>query len=194
MKTLLKILAAVVLGVGLTTGLAAAGTGTIDKTGADSSNEIRFNDDVDTDIEAENETDAQIDVDQQADSGNADVNKNTEGGDAETGDAENDADVDADVESSNEGATDLANLGGQGSGDNDASIETTGFNSDNKVVFNNNYNLDVDLSNDTDVDVDVKQDARSGNATSSQNTEGGGASTGNARNSSTTSLSIKSTN
>ena len=194
MKTLLKILAAVVLGVGLTTGLAAAGTGTIGDTGADSSNVVKFNDDVHTNIDATNDTNASVNTEQNAQSGNADAKKNTYAGDVQTGDATNEANTEADITSSNSSALKAADMGAGNVGDNNAEIHDTGADSKNEVKFENNYKLDVNSTNTTSVSVNNSQNANSGDATSSKNTNGGGASTGNASNKATTSLKISSQN
>ena len=89
MKKLLKILSAAMVSAGLTTGFAAAQTGSIDTTGPDSINTITATQNNDADIDVDNDVDVDNDNDQDADSGNATVSGNTTGGDATSGDATN---------------------------------------------------------------------------------------------------------
>lgn len=136
-----------------------------------------------------NNLNANINTEQTADTGNAKVKKNTTGGDAETGNADNVNGVMADVkvENNNSGSGDC----GCG-GDTDVKIENTGPRSRNVVrvgrggssgrnVKNNN---NVNLNNNTD------QYAASGNAVVKYNTEGGDATTGDATNDNETDVHV----
>lgn len=192
MKKFLQILAAAVLAIGLTTGIAAAQTGSLDTTGPGSDNVIRFDNDNDLDVDNDNDVDADVDVDQDADSGDAKVKKNTTGGDAASGDADNEADIEADVVLDNTMGVEVAGEAGCGCLDDaEASIENTGPHSDNRVIFNNSNDVDIDNDNDVDFDVDVDQDATTGDASVYGNTTGGDATTGSASNSSTTVFSLQ---
>lgn len=88
MKKLLQMLAAVVLALGLMSGVASADH-SISNTGPGSNNEII--EEHRTDIECDNEVDIEIDNNnnQEAESGGAEVEGNTNGEDASTGDASN---------------------------------------------------------------------------------------------------------
>ena len=193
MKSLLKIVAAAILAVGLTAGFASAATGTIDTTGPESTNLIRHNDEVTTDITVDNPTEVTGEVTQEATSGDAKNKMNTNGGDASSGDAENDADADVSVDNDNSGVLDCGCAGNYGS-DNDATIDTTGYASDNRVIFENTYDYTVEVTNDTTVDVTVDQTAETGDAEVTKNTNAGDASTGNASNSSSLSISVSNKN
>ena len=89
MKKLLKILAAAAVSASLTTGLAVAQTGSISNTGPDSENEIEFSLDNSANIDNNNDVSASNRNDQDADSGEAEVEGNTTGGNATSGDASN---------------------------------------------------------------------------------------------------------
>jgi hypothetical protein len=186
MKKLLRIAAAAVLGLGLTTGVVAAQTGTIDTTGPDSDNVIRFEGETTYDVDNNTDLSASNDVDQDATSGDADVTDSTTGGDATTGDAANETDlsVDASVENSADCACDA--LGN--SGDHSASIENTGPDSNNRVVFDSDTTVEIENTVSINIDNNVDQDATSGDANVDHNTTGGDATTGDASNSSSTEL------
>lgn len=190
MKRLLRIIAAAILGAGLVGGVAGASSAVIDTTGPDSTNKVEFKDDVDVDIKAENKTEGSVEVDQYAGTGNAKVYRNTNAGDAETGDAENESDVEVEVVSSNTGVSAWNNWGVGGTTNHTARVENTGPDSRNEIEFDNDYDLDVRVENKTELYVNTNQKAKSGNAEVSRNTNGGGASTGNASNSSTTTVQI----
>ena len=194
MKKLLGLFVAVLVSVGLTGGLVAANSGSLDTTGPDSTNEIRFENESEVDLENNTEVEAQVNTDQDAESGYADTENNTNAGDAMTGDADNMNEVEADLSIDNSGssasALDCSCVGG----DDEGTIDTTGPGSSNEIIFNNNHSVTV--RNDTDVDFnsDVNQNATSGNASVSNNTNGGSASTGNASNSSSTVFRLSVTN
>lgn len=187
---LLRAIAVVALGVSLSVGMAAAQTGTLDTTGPNSTNKIMFENDMDVDVRNDTDVDVDVDNDQDADSGHAKVHSNTNAGDAESGEATNDQTTSLSAVIDNSSANHAAlSMGGNGS-DHSASIDTTGPNSNNHVIFNNS--MEVDVTNDTnlDVDVDNDQDANSGNAEVSNNTNGGSATSGSASNTSSTTVEL----
>ena len=106
MKKLLQILAIPVLALAListgsTVGAQASQSckdTVITNTGPNSTNEIVCDDDTQIVIKCTNGTVIRIDVDQDANSGDAEVGDNTNGGDAGSGDAGNEANVDVDVD------------------------------------------------------------------------------------------------
>ena len=65
------------------------GDASIENTGPDSYNEIKFENKLDVDVDNDNDIDVYFDVDQDADSGDAKVEHNTTGGGASSGDASN---------------------------------------------------------------------------------------------------------
>lgn len=194
MKKLLGLFAAVLVSVGLTGGIVAANSGMLGTTGPDSDNSIWFGNESDVDVENDTSVDVDMDVDQDADSGDARVKYNTTGGDAESGDATNEHSLEGEISIDNSGSSSKALGCGCANGDDDASIENTGPNSRNKVVFKNNSRVDVNNDTDVDLNVDVNQNARSGDASVYYNTTGGNATSGNASNSSSSSFSISVTN
>lgn len=194
-KKLASILSAVLASLLLSTGMAAANTGTIDTTGPDSTNTVEFANDTDVDLNNDTDVDADVDVDQDAESGKAEVENNTTGEDAVSGDSENTADVEADLSIDNSSSSSAALQGGGcGCGDDEGTIDMTGPDSTNEITFNNTSNVNVDNDTDVDFDVDVDQDADSGDAEVSHNTTGGGAMSGNVSNTSSTVFTLSVTN
>ncbi len=194
MKRILKALAAGFSSVFLATGvLVGAQSGMIDTTGPDSQNEIKFENKYKYEVENDTDVDADVKIDQDADTGNAWVKHNTSGGDAETGDAENDSNVEATLEVDNSSSS-AAGVCGCDMGDSEASIEMTGPDSHNLVKFNNDTKIEIKNKTDLDFDVDVDQDADSGDAKVWGNTTGGSATTGSASNTSSVVLNFSVTN
>jgi hypothetical protein len=180
--------------VGLASGLAAASSVEFDTTGPESDNKVEIEHDNDVDLDNDNDVDVDNDVDQDADSGDASVKYNTNGEDAESGDAENDSSVDTTVDVTNGGLGDLCDCLGFGGSDHDVVFDTTGPKSDNEVEIKTSNDIDVNNDNDVDVDNDVDQDADSGDAYVGGNTNGGGAVSGAARNTSSVSTSVSISN
>jgi hypothetical protein len=193
-----KKLGAAVLSLGLVVGLsgfAGAATGTIDTTGPRSDNTIRSDTSQRVEVENENDLDVDNDNDQTAETGEAEVTENTEGGDAETGNASNANELDATLSVDNSASVGaLADWGGNGSGNNEATIENTGPRSDNHVRFESRSTVDIDNDNDLSVENNNDQTATSGDAEVSDNTDGGSATTGNATNTNSTTIRFNVTN
>lgn len=192
-----KKLGAAVLSLGLVVGLsgfAGAATGTIDTTGPDSTNTIRSESEVEIDVENDNDLDVRNSNDQRAWTGEAEVEENTEGGDAETGNALNENELDASISVDNSASVGaLADWGGNG-GDHEATIEKTGPDSVNRVTFEHEVEVDIENDNDLEVRNYNNQRASSGDAEVSDNTEGGDATTGNATNTNSTTIRFDVTN
>ncbi len=187
MKKLVRILAAVGLGLSLTTGFAAAETGSLTKTGPESVNDILFDNENDVDLNNNANVQAQVAADQDANTGEAGVKHNTKGGDAMTGDAENENEVEADVDINNKSASKLALENACGcDSDNEASMEYTGPYSENYIEISNDHHVTVNNNTNVDFSSDVDQSAETGDAWVSGNTTGGSAHTGDASNSSST--------
>jgi hypothetical protein len=182
-------LASSIVGLALTGGLAMASSASIDTTGPDSLNRITINDSSGRVSLSNHNTLRLINRNWQwARTGNARVFHNTIGGDAVSGDATNDNSTDTSVSIDN-GSFDLGDFG-LGSGNFDGSIDTTGPDSVNVIRFEGNNSFSQTNRNNLTVDNSNRQNARSGNATVSDNTEGGDASTGSAANSNDTSTSV----
>lgn len=178
-------------------GFAGATSGTIDTTGANSDNKITHESKLDVDVDNDTDVDLSNRNHQHASSGDVKVKYNTTGGDAESGSATNSNSVDAEVEVDNSGA--LSGVEGLVSGNsngssNTASIENTGYRSDNEVKYESRTNIDVD--NDTDVNIrnSSEQSARSGDAEVRYNTTGGSATSGNVSNTNSSSFSVRVSN
>jgi hypothetical protein len=182
-KQLYRAAAATVLGLSLTTGIAAAQTsGTIHQTGADSYNKVSSR--VHNQRYVNNDNDVRLSTSnhQYATSGDATSRRNTTSGNVGTGTATNTRSVSASLmvdnsASSGAGAV-MANTNTTGR------ISNTGYNStnvvkstvDNKTVVNNDNDICVTSTN--------TQNATSGDATATENTTVGNVTTGSASNTS----------
>ena len=192
MKKILKGAALSFTGILLSVGAVSAQTGSIDTTGPDSENTVTHTSSVDTEVNNDTTLDATLDVSQEATSGEARANHNTEAGDAETGDAENDNSIDAMVEVDNSGAADIVESAGNGGSDGSGSldIDRTGPDSTNTITSESTVNTEVNNTTDVTFDVSVDQTAETGDATVNDNTMGGSATTGSASNTSSTTFSF----
>ena len=190
MKKLRRAFAVAMLGVGLSTGLASAQTGTIGTTGPNSNNQATFNDSHIATLTASNTAGVRNDTDQNANSGRAEVSGNTTGGSATSGAANNTSmtSTSASLSNASANAAVAASFGG-GSPDT-ASINNTGPNSNNQVQFNDTHVLSVVSTNPANVSNDTDQSARSGSAEVEGNTTGGNATSGSVSNSSSTSSTL----
>ena len=203
MKRTFVALVAVLATLGMvpsTTG--AALTATIENTGPDSENVIRVGGGhrgLRVEIRNNNDINLEVDTDQEAYSGNAVVSYNTDGGDAESGDAHNENGVAADVVVSNNNDG-YGGCGDCGGGDVDASISNTGPYSTNKIIVGGGSGCgggcggsgySVRNDNDVDLDVDTDQEASSGNAKVYKNTNGGDATSGDAHNENDTDVEVE---
>jgi hypothetical protein len=138
----------------------------------------------------DNDADVIVNNEQDADSGDARVADNTTGGDATSGDASNSSNHSVDVYMSNASSNTYAMQWGNG-GNNTGTINNTGPDSTNRVVFESEYNTTVSNTNTTNVTVNNSQDADSGDATVRDNTTGGDATTGDASNTSSSSTTVE---
>ena len=188
-----------VLSLGLVVGLsgfAGATTGTIDTTGPSSDNTIHSDTEYRVDVDNNNRLRVQNNNDQAAWTGDAEVDMNTEGGDAWTGSAMNENALDAEVVVDNSGsvAAAVAPVTGGGAAEHHAVIENTGPYSDNHVTFETQTDVDVENNNDLHVVNNNTQTASSGDASVTYNTTGGSAVTGDATNTNSTSIRFEVTN
>lgn len=193
-----KTIGASVMSLGLVLGLsgfAGATDGTIDTTGPDSYNRIESENRVEVDVENRNDLRFENENRQDARSGDAEVRHNTEGGDAETGRADNLNSLDVSATVDNSGAASAWVPAVQnGGGGHSASIERTGPDSYNRIDFENRVEVDVENNNDINISNNNYQDARSGDAEVHGNTFGGSATTGDAINTNETRVDLSVTN
>lgn len=197
MKRLLKnlgVTTAVAAFVVTPVGLVSAQTGDIDTTGPDSTNKIDFRNDSRFKVHNDNRLSATNNNPQTANSGDAKVYRNTEGGDAESGAASNDSYLAVTAHVDNSGSGELACGCASDSGDSSASITKTGPDSYNKVEFRNTSSVEVRNNNDISVTNNNSQTATSGDASVSRNTEAGNATSGDASNISTTTIDLSVSN
>lgn len=193
---ILRATSVAVTSVGLVAGLtgiagASSASGSLVTTGPHSLNKIRNNVSSQVNLKNDNKVDLSTQNWQQAYSGNAKVTDNTHGGNATTGAATNTSSVAATVNLTNNNSH---NLIGDGSSKASATIRDTGPFSTNTVDNKVRNTVNVTNTNDIRVSTDNQQTATSGNATVSDNTHGGNATTGAATNTSSTSLTLNVTN
>jgi hypothetical protein len=182
MKKLVRLAGLSVMALSLTTGVAAAQTGSIENTGPDSYNKVIVKHSDTRKVRNNNHVGVENNNTQRAYTGDASVRHNTTGGDATSGDAANDNFVTTTIGVSNSGSS-AAALGGSGGGSGSGSIDTTGPDSYNKVVISDTSYVKVTNNNDVNVQNNNYQKASSGDAKVSGNTTGGDATSGNATNS-----------
>ena len=185
--------------------LLAANVPTVTLTGPNSNNSVNNSVNNNATVTNTNNQGITNNVSGNAKSGNATVSNNTNGGNATSGSASNTANV------SNTSITAFNLTGSQVIGSNDilvfvnvtgqwvglivgapagttaaefgGGISNTGPNSDNSVNGSANNNADVNNNNNSTITNNIKQNAQSGDATVSDNTNGGNATSGNASNS-----------
>lgn len=195
MNKLTRISATVASSVALVAGfagVAGASPASITTTGPDSSNEVDQRHDVRTRLNNDNRVRVTNNNPQTARTGEAKVDHNTRGGDAESGTASNQSDLVAAVSVDNTRSTAAAlDAGGSGSDWGGAvSIEETGPDSSNTVTQRYTVRTNVTNNNDVSITNNNSQDARSGKASVENNTTGGSATSGDARNESLTTLEV----
>jgi len=192
-----KAVSASVLSLGLVVGLAGfagATSGTIGTTGPDSTNEVKSTSSTEMKVDNNNDLRLSNKNHQQASSGKTEVEGNTTGGSATSGDGANNNAVDAMVEIDNSQAVaSLADIG-TGGGSNTGSITNTGPDSVNKVNFENKVKVNVDNDNNISICNTNDQVAKSGEAEVEHNTTGGDATSGSVTNTSSSSFTVRVTN
>lgn len=195
-----KTVGAAATSLGLVVGFAAlagaAPTSSITGTGPDSYNKVKNRVSSYIKVENNNDLSARNTNTQRAWSGDARVTHNTYGGSATSGDTENTNSfhVSATVDNAASGGAwnDVAGLGG--GNDADTTIDHTGPDSYNKVENDSRMTVRVENNNNLRVTNTNNQTARSGDATVYDNTEGGDATTGDARNDNSTTVNFNVSN
>lgn len=193
-----KSIGAVVSSIGLVAGFAgfaaAAPNYSIGTTGPDSSNKVKSVDKRIIHVKNTNKLDVSNYSHQSASSGNAVTEHNTTGGSAGTGMASNANAMSASATIDNAASTAALVAAPATGGGGTSTIATTGPDSVNEIstkVMNK-----VSVTNDNNINVDNTncQVAQSGDAEVSGNTTGGSATTGNASNTNTSTLTFKVSN
>jgi hypothetical protein len=194
MKKILRLAALTVMAFSLTTGVAAANSGSIGTTGPDSYNKIEFNNRSTVKVRNSNDVGVGNVSLQFAKTGDAKVKHNTTGGDATSGDAVNDNLARTNVGIDNSGSSAAALENGCGCGSDTGSISNTGPDSYNKIEFEDSSYVSVKNRNKVHVLNLNVQAASSGDAKVSGNTTGGDATSGDATNVNTTETTVNITN
>lgn len=192
-RRLLRFVAAAVTALSLTTGVAAANSGSIDTTGPDSHNAVEFKNRHELRVKNNNNATVANSNPQTATTGDAKVRRNTTGGDAETGEAANDSLLSVSATLDNSSGTDCA-CNGSHNGDDEGTIDNTGPDSFNEIVFDNKSEVKIENNNNITVSNSNTQTATSGDARVTRNTTGGDATSGDASNISTTEVTLDITN
>ena len=175
---------------GLTLGtasVAGASSATIDTTGPNSQNTVECKDNHGSMVTMTNENGIWVvnNNPQTAKTGKVEVEKNTTGGSAMSGDASNNSSLMASFDVTNS----LPVMGG--SNDNSASINNTGPDSYNKIELCSNLtNLRAENSTTANITNNNSQYASTGNAEVEHNTTGGGAGSGAASNTSSLTTNV----
>lgn len=165
------------------------GNASISNSGADSTNEINSVDSTQADIDIINNTSVLTTLDSVSVSGDASVLQNTNGGSASTGDATAVANYLALIQSgwdptNGEIATFNADIYGSFTGDllfDPSLILDTGAGSTNTINDSDTTRLNVTIQDNASIQNDINLTAKSGDATVSENTKGGDATTGDAK-------------
>ena len=195
-----KTATAVATSLGLVVGFAAlagaAPVSTINTTGPDSINKVRNSTWVDVDVTNHNNLSASNYNHQNAWTGDAHVYDNTHGGSASSGNAMNSNSFHASATVNNSGtAGSLGSISGLvGGGGGSSSVSDTGPDSYNSVKNTTTVHYDVNNTNNLRVTNTNTQTASSGDASVVHNTHGGDAVSGNASNTTSSSVNFNVTN
>lgn len=189
-KTVGAAVLSLALVAGLSGGAASAITGSATNTGPGSWNKVKAETKKQLKVKNNNIVHFNNSNWQTAHSGEAKSSFNTRGGSATSGSVgnANDTSISATVNNAS-GAGDFGDVFG-GSGNHSASLNTTGPLSHNKVVIKDTTKVNVENNNHVNVSNHNSQRASSGDATVSLNTIGGDATSGDATNTNTTSVSF----
>ena len=199
MNKLTRISATVASSVALVAGFAgvAGASPSISTTGPDSYNRISHHHTVRTTVRNTNDVHLTNNNPQSAYTGRVEVERNTTVGDVSSGYATNHSTLNADVTVDNTSASSAAmdtSMGGGGGGMGDASIHLTGPDSTNVISSKNSVTTTVTNNNDIHVTNNNSQQASTGNVEVEKNTSVGNVTSGDATNTSNTTLSVNVTN
>ncbi len=166
----------------------------ITDTGPESWNKVKTTNSFDLDQTNNNNVTVGSNNDQFSKTGSAKVHENTTAGDATSGSAMNDNSFSADLSVDNSGGAGCGCMSGFGDGSQGGSIDLTGPESHNEITNKNTVNIDVTNNNNVSVSSNNKQFSQSGNASVTENTSGGSATSGDASNSNSSSVTLSITN
>lgn len=188
----LRRVAVAAVAISLTTGagVAAAATGSIETTGPWSDNNIEVRHEDSRYVQNDNNVEVVNENPQDAVSGDVKVSKNTTGGHAESGEVKNDSLLRASLTVDNSSATEAANHV-DGDVDHMVTIKETGPESDNNVEIKTENEVTVENSNNISIVNSNSQAAKSGEVKVYGNTTGGDAKSGDAKNISTTDVTLQ---
>lgn len=183
--------AVVVLGAGLAGGAASAATGMIDGTGPDSTQVVSSNTEATHEFNNDVEASFTNNNPQTALSGDATADDSNTAGGAMSGAANNGSTTGANLTVDQSGAASA--VGGSGASSestNEGTISNTGPNSDSTVTSTSKHTVTVNNNANLSVTNNNTQEAVSGVAVVSGNTEGGNATSGSAANTSNTTFTL----
>lgn len=177
--------------LGMATFAGATSGSSIDTTGPDSHNSVSHSTRSHVRVQNNNHVSARNTNDQHAYSGDATVTHNTNGGGgATTGEAWNDNSMSARVSVDNSGSGAAAMSAAAMPTSSTGSISNTGPDSRNTITTTASSDVNVTNNNDLCITNNNTQHASTGDATVSNNTNGGSATTGSASNSNSTTLDL----
>jgi hypothetical protein len=194
-----RVVGASLASLGMVVGLAGfagaqSGMGSIDTTGPNSHNVVSQYTSRRVHVNNDNDVSAWNNNHQAAMTGDAGAYHNTTAGGTTTGSASNANALNASATIDNSASSTAAATMPASSGDNSGSISTTGVDSYNRVSSVDTTHVTVNNDNDLHVANNNSQWASSGDATVAGNTTGGSATTGDASNANTTTISFKVSN
>lgn len=166
-----------------------AGASSIDTTGPNSWNKVKNESSLNSDVRNDNHATVTNSNGQRADSGDANVSGNTTGGGATSGDASNSNEFSADLSVDNS-SCDCALDGVMGGGAWGGDIKNTGPKSDNVIENKQSVRVNVNNYNSLVVTNTNDQTASTGDASVDCNTTGGDATSGNASNTNSSSVTL----
>lgn len=192
-KKLLRLTAVSVMALSVSTGVAAANSGSIDGTGRDSTNKVTFADQTESKLRNNTNADLKHNNEQNASSGEARVRNNETGGAAVSGAVLNDSLVLVEGEVNNS-ASSAAAFAANGVSSHTGTVSNTGQDSYNSVSFRSTDTTRVSNNTSFNVTNNSTQNSNSGHASVSNNTSGGDATSGAVTNLNSTELKVKVTN
>ena len=189
-KNIVRTSAVAITSLGLVaafSGIAGASTGSINgPTGPDSINKITSNNESNTKVDNDNTVKVSNSNYQTGTSGDARVHENTTGGDATSGDVTN-----SNTQNLSLTVTNSSPVSGSSNTSGDTgTIGTTGPDSINKVTSNTETNVSVNNDNNVSVTNNNNQSGSTGDASVTDNTTGGSATSGSVSNTNSTSDTI----
>lgn len=192
MRKLLRFAAMAVTGLSLTTGVAAANSGSIGTTGQNSNNTIEFSNSDTRRVENNSDVKVRNSNPQTARSGEVNTDRNTTAGTSQSGNARNDSLLRANLTVNNTSSSSTPE--DTDDGDDMGTISNTGQRSENHITFDSSSDSRVTNNSTVHVVNENEQRATTGNVNVSRNTTAGNALSGHAENISTTEVTVNVSN